>query len=169
MNDSIKADKLYKISTYEGDLPFQAQIVENEIECPLFDIAEAFTKTRWSRGSFSYIENYKTPKGELLATGKYRSIDTFVSMHLLVYDHDEGLTLLEASSLLGNMGVAHYLVPARCHQKRMGKKPPCDRFRIVMPLSREITSKEEYYVMWKHFAEIFADPANRQGDLLMTQ
>ncbi len=159
MNESKKTDKLYKISTYNGEKPYQTQIVEKEVNSQLSELMKVITTTSWSPATFRYVENYKTPKNELV-TGKYRSNDTFMSLNLLVYDVDGNLTIHSAVNILKELGYEYYILTTKNHQKQKGDKPSCDRYRIILPLSREVTSKDEYFLLWKHLSHLFkADPA----------
>ena len=71
-----------------------------------------------------------------------RAKDEFESISLLVLDVDDGCTLDEAQDHFRPF--KYIIAPSRNHQKEKDKKPACDRFRVIIPLSREITDQNEY-------------------------
>jgi energy-coupling factor transporter ATP-binding protein EcfA2 len=159
MNETKIAGNLYKISTYIGETPYQTKIVDNELNMPFEELASIITTTSWSPGTFRYVKDYKTKKGELI-TGKYRSNDTFNSLNLMVFDIDKNLTIVDAIKILNKLGLRYMVLPTKSHQKQKGDELPCDRFRIVIALSRKITSKDEYFLLWKYFSIYFnVDPS----------
>lgn len=159
MNETKITNQLHCISLYDGEMPHHTQIVQKEIKGSLSEIMDVTKTISWSPGTFRYVDNHRTRRGDLV-TGKYRSNDTFVSLSLLVYDIDGTLTIIDAIKTLKKLSVTYFILTTKSHQKQKGNKPPRDHFRIVMPFSREITSKDEYFILWKHFSKYFnADPS----------
>lgn len=74
-----------------------------------------------------------------------RNNESFATTSLLVLDVDEGLTLEEAKLLFKEY--RHAICTSKSHQVEKNGKIG-DRFRVIIPLSRIITSKEEYSSTW---------------------
>jgi hypothetical protein len=90
--------------------------------------------------------------------GNARSEANFLSTDLMALDFDGGLTLEEAQTLFAPY--RHVIATTRNHQKKKNNIV-CDRFRVLLPLERTVTSVEEYRATWDAFKERYPamDPA----------
>ena len=88
-----------------------------------------------------------TPWSPIKWTNNYRNKKNFESCDLLVLDVDDGLTIEAAKKLFSPYKIVISTTKSHQIEKTTGTgvtKAACDRFRILIPLSREITSREEY-------------------------
>lgn len=102
-------------------------------------------------------------------TTQYRSLANFISMELIALDVDEGLSLDEACKVFKDY--QHVIGTSRSHQKEKampsGKtKPACDRYRIVLRLSKPITDQDTYYATYQSLRTRFPfiDPVCNNAD-----
>lgn len=84
-------------------------------------------------------------------SGGYRSADTSERVYALIIDVDHDLTLEQARSRLTELGHPCIIYTSASHRlvKNPGEKseqPPCDRFRIVMPLARPVKGDAWVYL-----------------------
>lgn len=74
--------------------------------------------------------------------------DNFAKSDLWVFDFDEGRTLHDVEQWLQQRKLAHIIGLTKSHQmpKVSGKsvKPPCDRFRVIVPMHEPITDLETF-------------------------
>ena len=114
--------------------------IEKEIKYQnLDDLSNIICKYNWSPALFK--ENK-------------RSKDTAIGTNLLVYDVDEGLTMVEANKRLRNY--RHIIAPSKSHQKPKTTKSgsvklACDRFRVVVFLEYFIDNVNDYEATWFKF------------------
>jgi len=92
----------------------------------------------------------------------HRKIDSFLYSDLLALDFDEKISIEDAKKRLQELGYIFSLTYSRNHQKIKNKgtnseKPACDRFRVVIPLSKRVHGAENYLAtileIYKHFSE----------------
>lgn len=72
-----------------------------------------------------------------------RRTDHFISARWLALDFDSPEYPL-AQALNEWCDTTHLIGTTKSHQRTKGDKPPCDRFRLLVPFDREITSIDEY-------------------------
>lgn len=117
-------------------------------------------------GTFEELESLFTKSTYSLSTFKNnrRSIDNFEKTNCIGLDIDAGMTLEQAEQSFKNM--RHLIMPTKSHQKEKVLKsgetlPACDRFRVILFLSKPITDAETYYATWQAIANIYPaiDPA----------
>lgn len=84
-----------------------------------------------------------------------RKREFFEGTSLIVLDIDDSLKIEEAKQTLDGMKISYIISPTRNHQKQKGDAPPCDRFRIIAPLDKEITDVQEYRIAYQKFASYF--------------
>ncbi len=91
----------------------------------------------------------------------YRHKESFAQEDLLTYDVDDGLAVDEAVRRCKGAGVEATILLSRNHQKEKRGKVE-DRFRVILPLERQISSVAEHAATWKHWAkELFSDEAGK--------
>ncbi|MCB0421355.1 MAG: hypothetical protein KDD61_10175 [Bdellovibrionales bacterium] len=86
----------------------------------------------------------------------------FETANALAVDIDEELSIERALERLNQLGVAYSLTLSKSHQKVKGKgkasAPPCDRFRIIVPIEKTISHPGSFTATLldfrKHFPEI---------------
>jgi hypothetical protein len=107
-------------------------------------LGRAICKHMWSPGTFR---------------DRHRSNANFDSMDLFVADIDGGCTIEEAKLILAEFECL--IGTSRSHQKQKDEKPPCDRFRVLIPLAEPITSDADFKATWFKFHELLPaiDPA----------
>jgi hypothetical protein len=89
----------------------------------------------------------------------FRNADNFKSTQFLVYDIDNGVDLLEAITKVKDY--KHIVATTKSHMVEKNDII-CDRFRIVLVLSAEITDPQIYKNVWSYyFSSLFpeADPS----------
>jgi RecA-family ATPase len=112
----------------------------------LTELAELATRTNWSPGLF---EN-----GE-------RKTKNFLGEDVLGLDVDGGITLERAQEVLREHGLAGALLPTKNHQQEKDRKPACDRFRVILPLSEPITNPGDHSATWNKAAKLFDAAADQ--------
>jgi hypothetical protein len=78
-----------------------------------------------------------------------RLADNFISCDLLVYDIDEGLTIDACEAIITKEKLCCLCLPSPSHT------PENQRFRVVLPLARTITSPQVYEDTWFEGAKLF--------------
>jgi hypothetical protein len=82
----------------------------------------------------------------------YRNEQNFLSADIVALDFDEGMTLETALETFGNM--KHIIATTRNHQRQKGKKPPCDRFRVLLFLAHTFTDLSTYKSLLAAYVEL---------------
>lgn len=90
--------------------------------------------------------------------GNYRSSSGFLSSDFLVLDIDKGLEIQEAQTRL--KGLSYIIAPTRSHRIPKKNSSPCDRFRLIVPLSKPINNAEEYKKILRSFKEQYIPEAD---------
>jgi len=75
----------------------------------------------------------------------YRNKKNFIEAESIGLDIDENISIARAKELFANH--RHLIMPTKNHQKMKNGKI-CDRFRVILFLSRPIKSETEYYATW---------------------
>jgi predicted RNase H-like HicB family nuclease len=88
----------------------------------------------------------------LLYSAPYRKQANFRSVNLLVIDVDENISLVQGCALFRHY--RHAICTTRNHQKDKDGKIE-DRYRVLIPLSEEITSMEDYRALYQAMIEMF--------------
>jgi hypothetical protein len=111
--------------------------------------------------SFQMLQGFGWSPG--VFKNNYRNLENFLSMDVIALDFDKGMTLEEAALVFS--GYQHVIGTSRSHQtSKPGKagatEPPCDRFRVVLALSRAIKTDDEYKATFNALRALFpaADP-----------
>ncbi len=93
----------------------------------------------------------------------YRSKANFLYSDLMALDFDENSTLSDVARRLKNLNLDYAISLTRHHQipkpqKSAEPKPPCDRFRVIVPLEERIVTIEDFESTWamlyEHFPEV---------------
>lgn len=101
-----------------------------KVEGTFEDMYKVMISTRrYSAGTF--LNEYITNKNYLS------------EQNIIILDIDNGITIKEAQSLFH--GVTHMIATTKSHQIWKDKKPPCDRFRLVLPTVSKFHLKPEVY------------------------
>lgn len=82
----------------------------------------------------------------------YRKRSNFLFADVVGFDFDEGYTIEQC--LADFEGFQIMIGTTKSHQLRKNDKPPCDRFRIVLPLERRVTDAAEFEHTVKWAAKI---------------
>jgi hypothetical protein len=88
--------------------------------------------------------------------------EQFLSCSAVFIDFDDGMPRI--SDLLARLSgeAAGFIYTTKSHQKHKGKHGPCDRYRLVMPLSRAIATVEEYKVFTGALLQLVFPEADHQ-------
>lgn len=88
-----------------------------------------------------------------------RKEENFVSTDFLVFDIDEGMTIPECEAIIAREKLCCLCLPSPSHTDE------AQRFRIILPLARTITSLTTYAETWKRGAALFgvADEQCKDG------
>ena len=81
--------------------------------------------------------------------GNKRLASNFKETWFLVYDIDEGMTIDECEVILSREKLCGLVLPSTSHT------PEAQRFRVILPLGRVITSEKVYAETWRKGAELF--------------
>jgi hypothetical protein len=119
------------ITVFENE---KTPIGEYRFARSLQEFAELATQHCWSAGRFR---------------GGHRKNANFEEEGVLALDVDGGMPVRDAIAVARRHGLAMAILPTQNHQKEKplgsGKvRPACDRYRIILPLSRPITSVAEH-------------------------
>lgn len=88
----------------------------------------------------------------------YRKKENFLKAGFLGLDIDDGLSIAEAEKLFSRY--KFIIGTTRSHQKQKGDKPPCDRYRIVIPCRSICTDLDDFeYTMAVMAKQFGVDPA----------
>lgn len=68
--------------------------------------------------------------------GDYRKLSNFQQCQLIALDFDAGWTIKEATTFFDRLGKQYAIATSQSHQKQKGSMPPCDRFRVFLPMDR---------------------------------
>ena len=125
-----------KISTFVGKSETDMKFADAIREINWNDLPSIITSSPWSPGTFNEM---------------HRTKETFQQMELFVADIDKGCTIEDAKRLFANYKCI--IATTKSHQKekvkKSGKKePPCDRFRVVVPLTEPILSDKDFKATW---------------------
>lgn len=90
--------------------------------------------------------------------------ENFLGSNFMTYDFDEGTTVEAVIKYCTDRDVAFVIGATRNHQKSKNGKPPCDRFRLVIPFAETVEKNEDL----KHTLRIGAralcvDPSCNEG------
>lgn len=107
----------------------ETRCISSKVSCQL--MAKLITQNSWSPSLFR--DNYRNNKN-------------FLRAHCLALDIDQGLTLKQAYKIFKEF--KHIIAPSRSHQK-LKNGVVCDRFRIILFLSKPILSQESFRATWK--------------------
>ncbi len=95
------------------------------------------------------VANYTTSYNysAFLFQNGYRKSANVVSLgNCLIYDFDNGvMTLNKLEQELTNTQIKSLIVTSKSHQKEKNGKPACDRFRLFVPLSDNLTIEKNRY------------------------
>ncbi len=91
-----------------------------------------------------------------------RHESSFLCAQVVALDFDEGWTLNEAIEMFSPF--KHIIATTRNHQKQKGKKPPCDRFRVLLFLASPCTDLVLYKSILAGYVEEYqADEQVKDG------
>lgn len=120
----------------------------------LEDFKKTICSKSWSPFIFKHVKNYEFKKGKFV-TGEYRSNDTSMFTKCFVLDFDEGLTAHRAQEICERNLFSYVIGATKSHQIIKGSKPACDRFRLILQLSRLPADGDEYIAIWNYFDDLF--------------
>ena len=92
-----------------------------------------------------------------------RKQDNFLRADFVALDFDDGeLSLDEAKRIWCDSN--HIIATTKSHQKEKGNKRACDRFRVVLELSRSLNELKHYKETMRHLVDRYpCDPACKDG------
>lgn len=103
---------------------------------------------------------FKVPWSANIWAKGIRSKSTFVENHFCVLDFDDGEMTLKNAVENYFCDYQHIIGTTRNHQKPKGDKPACDRFRVVVPWEKPISSLVKYELnMSDRIDFYYADPS----------
>lgn len=114
----------------------------------LSELAEFITKSDWS----PFV--YQTPHEDNDGTYK-RNTKSFCAADIFALDIDDGLSMDDAIATIKRLGLAAIVAPSRSHQKPKGDKPPCDRYRIIFVLDKQIILDKQVKAVFYKLKELF--------------
>lgn len=110
----------------------------------------------------AYVENYVC--SPIIYRGDKRAKENFLSAGWIGLDIDEGFALEEAISMLKDFQATAIVGVTKSHQKWKEKKPPCDRFRILIEMATPCEDCELFEYNVKAWRKVFSgDRATTDG------
>lgn len=98
----------------------------------------------------NYIADF--PWSGCIWNGGRRKSELFISGHYLVLDFDDGMmTIAQAQRLWADH--IYVIGTTKSHQKEKNGRPPCDRFRLVVPFSAPITCARTFVHTTNYYIE----------------
>lgn len=126
---------MYKVSKIEGNVNCSVQTFDTEEKLLNFLVSSlGGTGSMWSPAVFN--EGYK------------RDSNYSQTPSLMVLDIDNGLSLTDADARCRSLGYKFAILPTKSHQ-RMKNNLICDRYRIVLFLTKPIESREVFDNTWQ--------------------
>jgi hypothetical protein len=92
--------------------------------------------------------------------GDRRLSNCFVQSDLIALDFDESLTILQMEKILKQKDWSYVLAPTGSHQIWKDKKPPCDRYRLILFLDEKITDFKHFKQNVTHYIKMFKTDPN---------
>lgn len=120
-----------KISLFFGKRETEVARADEVLATNWEDLPSRITQYAWAPGI--YRENHR----------KNINLET---MDLFVCDVDGGCTIEQAKEIFKPFKCIIGL--SKSHQKWKDEKPPCDRFRVVVPLTEPITNDADFKATW---------------------
>lgn len=99
-----------------------------EIET-LADLSIFITATNWAPGTFK--------------DGQRKNAN-FQTSDFIALDIDDGITISEFKARLDEKHLSYIIGTTKSHQVQKGETPPCDRFRVIIPLAARVKSEQAY-------------------------
>jgi hypothetical protein len=84
-----------------------------------------------------------------------RRNENFKRMSVMGLDFDGNAMIKDVAGKLRILDLEFSITLTRHHQKQKGNKPPCDRFRVVIPLEEPITNQKEFLETWRSIRNEF--------------
>lgn len=140
-----------KLSIFDGKRPYEMGVVSEEVEISWAELPELITRTAYAPSVFG-----RTPSTSK-SSGPRRCNESFVGMDLLVLDVDygglpDGGPLIEDAAEVFK-GFSAVIAPTKNHRKpkkvKGGQTIACDRYRVIIPLSRSINRLEDFEATWQ--------------------
>lgn len=157
---AVGLERKFKISLFPGDeliSPAECVFAETVVEKNFGELIEVICQNNWSPAIFgNRVDVRSKSSGELLGSGMHKANDNVQAISILSLDIDEGCTIEQAKNYFD--GFTFAICTTRHHQKWKNKgkpseKPPCDRFRVLIPLEREVTNDKDFKATWKSAKE----------------
>lgn len=102
-----------------------------------------------------YTSRYCYSSSSYVTTHRHK--DNIKSLgNVLIYDFDDGaITISQLLMFLLNNEITSVITTTKSHQKNKGDKPAVDRFRLFLPLDRELKiSISEYPLLYMYVAKL---------------
>jgi hypothetical protein len=137
LNTEPKSDNAVTLTVFGNEKSFNPKITQGQlISAPFKELKQIFQA--------------RIHSGQTYRDGKRNEESCMGMQSLFFLDIDEGTGIDEAVRVFGNY--KHIIYTSRSHQKPKKSQDPCDRYRVVLFLSRPIDQKEIWRAT-KHFIE----------------
>ena len=120
--------------------PYLPEIVEITSDDELIEVVTSYA---WSPAIYS----------------SFRKRENFVSTDFMTLDIDDGLTIEEAEVRCNKFGKCFLILPTTSHT------PEHNKFRLIFPLVRTITSLKQYTATWERLHKIFPELDKQCSDV----
>jgi len=111
------------------------------------------------------IPSVRSPQGKASLT--YFALATFAhnkrnsasleTVHAITLDCDDGLSLTTAQERLELSGLNYLIITSWSHQRPKNGKPPCDRYRIIIPLAEPLADLSHYNNYYDYLSNKLVD------------
>jgi hypothetical protein len=133
-----------------------------DISTASFETDELFTENLYKE---AYIDNssiWLSPYS--YRTNSRKKVD-FKQMSFLALDYDEEVTVQAIRNKLDDIEMSYVIYTTKSHQKEKETPsgevhPPCDRFRVFLPISRNIESAQSVFSFVQACKILFPDSDN---------
>lgn len=89
-------------------------------------------------------------------TNNSRNKENFLGVDCIALDFDGGISVNDVLNRLRTLGFSHSVTASKSHQIEKNGEV-CDRFRLVIPLSKRIDDAKEYASTWQFLNSLFPE------------
>jgi hypothetical protein len=136
-------EKLYPLTVFKGFQSTTHKLTKHTWA----DLADILT-TPSNQSSKSMMPYYSIAEFK----PNNRSSETLISCHAIILDSDDGYSINAAKQALDETSLNYVITTSWSHQAEKNGKPPCDRFRVVIPMTESITDKGKYASYYNYFS-----------------
>lgn len=143
-----------EISIFPDGPAYTKQVAEKSLKLEFNELKTIICEKSWSPFTFNHVVNAPSASGRMV-TGAYRTVQNCKLSNCFALDFDDGFSMIEVKKICESKNLNYIIGTTKSHQKEKNGKPACDRFRLIIELSRVPKNAEEYHVIWNYFNVLF--------------